>query len=110
MTTEPDIICPVCHRISFAWETNKLCPDCFWPIRSAKLTAPAAGFDVAVRVRSSALATKIELKHFWTTSEAEARRRAKRTRSFVEIAAIQPLTESQYLRAYGDPRDKSKFS
>jgi hypothetical protein len=109
-TPEPDSECQVCHRITLSYETNKLCPGCSWPIRPVTLSEPVAGFDVAVRVRVGNFESKIVRKNFWTTDEKEARRRAKRTRSFVEVAAVLPLTERQYLGAYGDPRDKSKFS
>jgi hypothetical protein len=105
-----DIECKVCHRITFAWDQNTNCPECHWPVRPVVLSAPIFGWEVAIKVRAARGATEILEKHFFTPSESAARSRAKRTPNFVEIAAVCPLTESQWIGGYGDPRDKSKFS
>jgi hypothetical protein len=105
-----DIECQVCHRITFAWEKNTNCQVCHWPVRPVLLEEPVFGWDVAIKIRAARGATEILEKHYFTSSESAARNRAKRTPNFVEIAAVRPLTESQWINSYGDPRDKSKFS
>lgn len=105
-----DIECKACGRITFAWERNRRCPSCGLLIRPIMLDAPVFGFDVAIKVRDGSWNTMIVKKHFWTNSEKTARRRAKYTPYFIEVVAVEPLTEKEWLGAYGDPRDKSKFS
>ncbi len=105
-----DIECKVCHRITFAHETNINCPACHWPVRPVVLTDPAFGYEVAIKVRNHNHTTAIVEKHFCTPTESAARSRAKRTSNFIEIAAMRPLTETQWLNSYGDPRDKTRFS
>jgi hypothetical protein len=105
-----DIECLVCHRISFSWEHHRDCPECHWPIRPEELSGPIFGFDVAVAVRGTACSTMVVAKHFLASDEKTARRRAKNTRNFVSVLAVRPLTETQWITGYGDPKDKSKFS
>jgi hypothetical protein len=105
-----DIECQVCHRISFAWDASEICPACQWPLRPRQLEEPVFGFDVAIEIRVRNCETKVVEKHFFTPDEKTARRRAKTTPSFLRVLAVRPLTETQWISGYGDPRDKSKFS
>lgn len=105
-----DVECQVCHRITFAWEQSTNCQQCHWPVRPVPLSEPIFGWDVAVVVRVPRGTTAILEKNYFTPSESTARNRAKRTPNFVGIAAVRPLTEAQWIGAYGDPRIKTKFS
>lgn len=105
-----DIECRVCGRITFEWEHNKLCPQCHWPVRPVELEEPVFGWDVAIRVADGGMKSKIVEKHFVTPSEKTARRRAKLTPGFQSVAAVNPLSERQWISGYGDPRNKLKFS
>lgn len=103
-----DIECQVCHRIEIGDRTR--CEGCGWPIRDIPMDEPVFGFDVAIEVRLGFCKTEVVEKHFATSSPTAAKNRAKRTRNFVSVLALRPLSERSYCAAYGDPRDKSKFS
>ena len=91
--------CQVCHRVDFS--ESAVCSLCDWPIRPLVLEEPVYGFDVCVQIQEGSQLRWIE-KHFKTSSEARARAAAKRSsRSFVCVLAVRPLTETQYIAAYG---------
>lgn len=96
-----DIECPKCGRITFAWEKNMMCPDCHWVVRPRLVEKPF-GCDVLVQVREGQ-GTKVIEKHYKGTP-AVARKRAKNVPRFDAVLAVVPLTESQWLGAYGDGR------
>lgn len=110
MSAGHDIECKVCGRITFGWEVNVRCPHCHWPVRPVASEEPVFGWDVAIKIRDGWAESKIVEKHFLTSDEKTARRRAKRTPGFLEVVAVDPLSERQWISAHGDPRDKSKFS
>lgn len=96
-----DIECQVCHRIEIGPRTH--CESCGWPIREITLDAPVFGFDVAVEIRLGFCKTEVVEKHFATSNPTIARNRAKRTKDFVRVLALRPLTEQRYISAYGVP-------
>ena len=48
-------------------------------------------------------------KH-WVGSEATCRRKAMQVTLSYGVASMKPITAAQWIRGYGDPRDKSKFN
>jgi len=96
MSTE--IECPRCHRISFEWETNSICPECQWTIRPTPVAEPY-GFDVLIGKEKQGR-TETELRHYKGT-EVVARRRA---RCYGQVLAVVPLSKESWLRAYGEGR------
>lgn len=94
--------CQVCHRIEFNSKATE-CAECWWPIRPVVLDEPVYGFDLCVQIRECNRLGTVT-KHFKTDKEARARASAKRSvRNFVAVLAVRPLTEQQYIGAYGAP-------
>jgi hypothetical protein len=97
-----EIECHVCHRLEFGDRVT--CEVCGWPVRDVKLGEPVFGFDVAIEIRLPGLCnTKVIEKHFATPSVTVAKNRAKRTTNFVQVLALRPISETNYIRAYGVP-------
>jgi hypothetical protein len=94
--------CQVCHRIDFGERLH--CAECDWPIRSYVLAQPVYGFDLRIEVNPTGNRVEQRTVHFKTSSEAVARSRAKRVRDFWKVLAVRPLTEKQYIDAYGEGR------
>lgn len=95
----PDIECPRCHRISFAWESNYSCAECHWIIRPSVVDKPY-GYDVLIESRATNATTLTEVRHY-KGSEATARRRA-RLRG--RVVAVVGLSEKTWINTYGEGR------
>ena len=95
-----DIECPRCHRISFSWETRYACDGCHWPIRPPAVAEPY-NFDVLIEKRSAnGMTATTQVRHY-KVNETTARRRA---RPLGKVLAVVPLTQTQWLAAYGEGR------
>lgn len=100
MSTTTDIECPRCHRISFGWETDRLCTGCKWVIRPGHVAEPY-GYDVLIEVRTGKSINTTEPRHY-KGNEATARRRARSVPKFEKVLAVVPLSEAQWLNCYGE--------
>jgi hypothetical protein len=99
-----DIECPACGRIAFAHETQRnLCEECSWPIRVVSPTdgGAAYGYDVRIEIRTGAVGTAQETRHYKGT-EATARRRAKMVPNYLRVLAVRPWSYAQWVNAYGE--------
>lgn len=97
-----EIECPVCARIEFAG--GSICQACRWPFSVTREEDRAAfGYEVLCEVRTGMVGTREDPRHY-KGNEMTARRRAKSVPNFVRVLAVRPLTEAQYVRAYGDGR------
>jgi len=93
--------CAYCTRL---FDCAAVCPDC--KLQLPNTLAPGEkvyGFDVAIAVMDGALATKLYCYHR-KGREAAVRYSAKFKRGFVRIVQLNPFTEEQWLRCYGEGR------
>jgi hypothetical protein len=98
-----DLECQVCHRLEFG--NSPFCMECKWPLKPVDLGEPVYGFDLAVQMRVGAVLTEVVTKHYKTASEKSARAKAKaNVRNFSAVLAVRPLSERQYIAAYGEGR------
>ena len=96
---QQDIECPRCGRITFSWEKNILCAACSWVVRLPIIDKPY-GYDVLIKqfINGVEIITECHSKG----KESAARSAAKRKAGFRAILSMVPLTESQYIGAYGE--------
>lgn len=105
MSTTPelaDVECPKCHRIDFGWSANPrtFCADCAWVIRPTPVDNPY-GYDLLIEVRGQSGRAEKQEKHY-KGSESRARNQAKRVPCFTRVLAAVPLSEAQWIAAYGE--------
>jgi hypothetical protein len=96
-----EIECPKCHRIDF--EARRHCAGCTWTIRPTPVEGTPYGFDVLIEVRKPSLIFDTVAKHY-KGSEAKVRQRAKTVSGFSRVLALVPLSEAQWINAYGEGR------
>lgn len=94
-----DIECPRCHRIDFGFRAKSFCQACHWNIRPTPIAAPY-GYDVLIERKAPNMTTTTEERHF-KGNETTARRRA---RSIGRVLAVVPLSQQQWINAYGEGR------
>lgn len=70
---------------------------------------PPFGYDVCIELNAGFMRRETIQKHFLGT-QSRARRRAMEVPRAVKVLKMEPLTERQWVAAYGDPRLKRKFS
>lgn len=101
ITPIQDIECPKCHRIDFGQRVH--CESCGWTIRPTPVDGKPWGFDVLIEIRTGMAGTAKEVRHY-KGSEATARRRVVAVPNYVRVLAVVPLSETQWLNAYGEGR------
>lgn len=81
-----------------------------YPIETFQVLPDAFGYEADIEIRTGMIAGKIVHRHFYVKSYAAAMRRARLVPNARRILKVMPLTEEEYCRAHGDPRDKSRFN
>lgn len=61
------------------------------------------GCAVVLNLRAGLMETR-QIEPHWIGREAECRYKAMMVPGFVRVEKITPLTQEQFIRAYGDPR------
>ncbi len=96
-----DIECPKCDRIDFEFDTHMHCAVCGWTIRPPQVENPY-GHDVLIVIRDYTNGlTRREVRHF-KGNQTRVRNAAKRVTGYSRVAALVPLTEAEWIRAYGE--------
>lgn len=103
----PDTICKVCDRVHFEGNATVNCEKCKWPLPGRRAAIfeqeKPYGHDLIVEVLNGMSGRKRIEKHY-KGCESTCRRRATMNRGFLNVIAVRPLTEAQYIAAYGEGR------
>lgn len=68
----------------------------------------AFGYDVEIEVATGPASSKVITKHWRSKSEAHARRSGLLVPCAKQVLKCTPLTEKEWITAYGDPRMKAE--
>jgi hypothetical protein len=98
--------CPKCRRLNFDFEASRICPACKWVIRPTPVEK-VFGCDVLVEVRIAGGRSELQEKHY-KGQPAQARTNAMNRSGAMRVLSIIPLSEEDYIRAYGDPSMKGE--